>query len=187
MGSFLSFRKFKQTSVLHLQVLARSRGIMSYSNNKNDLSGECFRKPFTLPTPNNRTAWKKIQATWDACFLWAQASKVQALALTLFSALDWFPESLLPSDIMLAAAVRWEHSRESCFTIVAFLMLSFEQIQGSRRYRLERVCCSSAGVGGGGGEENEEKKYRESFPVFFVLTAVTAWQQTAHASDFTKK
>lgn len=148
---------------------------MSYSNNKNDLSGECFRKPFTPPPPNNRTAWKKIQATWDACFLGAQASKVQALALTLFSALDWFPESLLPSDIMLAAAVRWEHSRESCFTVVAFLMLSFEQIQGSRHYRLECVCCSSAvvvGVGWGG--ENEEKKNTER--VFLCLLSKLQWQ-----------
>lgn len=47
--------------------------------------------------------------------------------------------------------------------------------------------CAVLQRGGGGGEENEEKKYRESFPVVFVLTAVTAWQQTAHASDFTKK
>lgn len=144
---------------------------MSYSNNKNDLSGECFRKPFPPPTLNNRTAWKKIQATWDACFLGAQASKVQALALTLFSALDWFPESLLPSDVMLAAVVRWEHSRESCFTVVAFLMLSFEQIQGSRHYRLECVCCSPA-VGGKKKKENEEKKYR----VFLCLLYWLQWQ-----------
>lgn len=71
---------------MHPSVLARSRG-MSSSNNRNDLSGECFRKPSPPPTPNNRTAWNKIQATWDACFLGTQASRVQALALTLFSAL----------------------------------------------------------------------------------------------------
>lgn len=31
---------------------------------------------------------------------------MQALALTLFSTLDRFPESLMPSDVMLAAAAR---------------------------------------------------------------------------------
>lgn len=107
MWSVLSFRKFKQqNSILHLQVLARSRGRMPYSNNRNDLSGECFRKPSPPPTPNNRADWNKIQATWDAYFLGAQASRVQALALTLFSALAPFPDSLMPSDVMLAAAAR---------------------------------------------------------------------------------
>lgn len=77
---------------------------MSYSNNRNDLSGEWFRKPSPPPTPNNRTAWKKIQATWDACFWGAQAEC--SLGLTLFSALDGFRESQMPADVMLAAAAR---------------------------------------------------------------------------------
>lgn len=157
MWSFLSFRKFKQqNSVLHLQVLARSRGIMSYSNNRNDLSGECFRKPSPPPTPNNRTAWNKIQATWDAYFLRTQAGRVQALALTLFSALARFPDAQWCHAGCCSQAVRWELSRESCFTEVAFLYVEFEWIQRSRQCRLECVCCLPTG-----GKKNEGKNYRD--------------------------
>lgn len=143
---FLSFRKFKQqTSVLHLQqVLARSRGIMPCSNNRNDLSGEPFRKPSPPPTPNNRTAWKKIQATWDACFLGAQASKAQALTLfQRFGPIPWKPDAQWCHAGCCSQAVRWERAKLLHFA-VAFHMSGFEQVQ-LRQYTLQRVCCSPVG------------------------------------------
>lgn len=43
------------------------------------------------------------------------------------------------------------------------------------------MCCSPAG----GKKENEGKNYRDFLS--FVLTVVTAWQQTTHASGLTKQ
>lgn len=165
MWSFLSFRKFKQqTSILQLQIFARSSGIMSYSKNRNDLSGECYRKPSPPPTLNNRTAWKKIQATWDACFLAAQAGKAQALALTLFSVLDRFPESLMPNDIMLAAAARSQVGAEQRKLLHGSSFSHVELWANPGKQAAQAGVCvlfSSSGK-----KENKEKDYVEFSHVF---------------------
>lgn len=152
---FLSFRKFKQqTSVLHLQqVLARSRGIMPCSNNRNDLSGEPFRKPSPPPTPNNRTAWKKIQATWDACFLGAQASKAQALTLfQRFGPIPWKPDAQWCHAGCCSQAVRWESSKVASFCS----SFSYVKLWTSSAQLVHSAMCVllCSGEGKGGNEEN---------------------------------
>lgn len=106
---------------------------------------------------------------------------MQALALTLFSALARLPDAQSCHAGCCSQAVRWELSTESCFTEVAFLYVEFEWIQGSRQCRLECVCCPPAG----GKKENEGKNYWDFLS--FVLTVETAWQQNTHASGLTKQ
>lgn len=97
--------------------------------------------PRIIGLPGIRPKLLEMHASWEHR---QQTAGISFNPFQGFGPIPWKPDAQGCHAGCCSQALRWEHSRESCFTIVAFSYVEFEQIQGSRQCRLECVCCSPA-------------------------------------------